>query len=90
MNRYKNYHVEIIDEMTDDLLRLADIMEELEINFKQPVRNDWVNPVSLIRSKVEIIWEETIALYSDTRERRDGKKSAYSDIKIEDGGDHNE
>ena len=50
------HYVKTIDDMTDDLLEIADVLEEHQVNVKHNGR--WLNPVSAIRSKVDVIWEE--------------------------------
>lgn len=54
-------HMKCIDYKTDDLLEIADVLEEYQVN----VRLDdgrYLNPVSAIRNKVDIIWEEVQAI----------------------------
>ena len=49
--------VNCIDKMTNDLLDIADVLEEHQVNVKLK-NNRYLNPVSAIRSKVDVIWDE--------------------------------
>ncbi len=49
--------IKCIDDMTDDLLEIADVLEEHQINVKLD-NGRYLNPVSAIRSKVDVIWDE--------------------------------
>lgn len=53
--------IKCIDDMTDDLLEIADALEEHQINVKLD-NGRYLNPVSAIRSKVDVIWDETQAI----------------------------
>lgn len=53
--------IKCIDDMTDDLLEIADVLEEYQINVKME-NGRYLNPVSAIRSKVDVIWENTQAI----------------------------
>lgn len=53
--------IKCIDDMTDDLLEIADVLEEHQINVKLD-NERYLNPVSAIRSKVDVIWEETLSM----------------------------
>ena len=48
--------IKTIDDMTDDLLEIADVLEEHQINVKHGER--YLNPVGAIRTKVDVIWDE--------------------------------
>lgn len=65
MSKYGNNHIDIIGDMVDDLDYLADIMEELGVNFKYPGEDRFANPVSMIRNKISCIWEEVLGLVED-------------------------
>ncbi len=54
--------VKTIDEKTDDLLEIADMLEEHQVNVKLE-NGRYLNPVSAIRSKVDVIWDEVQAMY---------------------------
>lgn len=49
--------INTIDYMTDDLLEIADVLEEHQINVKID-DGLYLNPASAIRSKVDIITDE--------------------------------
>lgn len=49
--------IKCIDDMTDDLLEIADVLEEYRVNVRLP-NGRYLNPVSAIRSKVDVIWDE--------------------------------
>ena len=59
-----------IDDMTNDLLVIADVLEEHQVNVKLD-NGRYLNPVSAIRSKVSVIWEEvqSIAAWNARAER---------------------
>ncbi len=46
-----------IDDMTDDLLEISDVLEEYQVNVRLE-NGRYLNPVSAIRSKVDVIWDE--------------------------------
>lgn len=54
--------IKCIDDMTDDLLEIADALEEHQVNVKLE-NGRYLNPVSAIRSKVDVIWDEVQAMY---------------------------
>jgi len=54
-------YIKCIDDMTNDLLKIADVLEEHQINVKLD-NGRYLNPVSAIRSKVDVIWDETQAI----------------------------
>ena len=61
MNETISVHFKCIDDMTDDLLRIADVLEEHQVNVKLE-NGRYLNPVSAIRSKVDVIWDEVLAI----------------------------
>lgn len=57
-------HMECINSMTDDLLEIADVLEEHEVNVK--LDDGWyLNPVSAIRSKVDVIWDCVLGIVAE-------------------------
>lgn len=62
--------IKCIDDMTDDLLEIADALEEHQINVKLD-NGRYLNPVSAIRSKVDVIWDETQAIAAMLRSERE-------------------
>lgn len=65
--------VKTIDDMTDDLLEIADVLEEHSVNVMHEGR--WLNPVSAIRSKVSIIWDDVLMLADEARKAVDEVKA---------------
>ena len=57
--------VNCIDKMTDELLDIADVLEEHQVNVKLK-NNRYLNPVSAIRSKVDVIWDEVQMIVANT------------------------
>lgn len=62
--------IKCIDDMTDDLLEISDVLEEHQVNVKLE-NGRYLNPVSAIRSKVDVIWDEvqTIVAWNSRAER---------------------
>lgn len=60
-NRLKSI-AKTIDEKTDDLLEIADMLEEHQVNVKLE-NGRYLNPASAIRKKVDVIWDEVQAMY---------------------------
>ena len=58
--------IKTIDEKTGDLLKIADALEEHQINVKLD-NGRYLNPVSAIRTKVDVIWDEVQAIARETR-----------------------
>ena len=58
--------IKMIDEETNDLLDLADVLEEHNINVKLD-NGRYLNPVSTIRTKVDVIWDEVMFLALEAR-----------------------
>ena len=57
INRGIRSCIKTIDEKTDDLLKIADVLEEHQINVKL-ANGRYLNPASAIRTKVSVIWNE--------------------------------
>ena len=53
--------IELINRLTDELLEIADVLEEYEVNVRLD-DGSYLNPVSNIRGKVDIIWDEVTGL----------------------------
>lgn len=53
--------IKMIDEKTSELLAVADVLEEYDVNVKLD-NGRYLNPVSTIRTKVDIIWDETLLI----------------------------
>lgn len=58
--------IDVIDEMTDDLLEIADTLEAHQVNVKLD-NGRYLNPVSAIRSKVDVIWDEVLSIAYEIR-----------------------
>lgn len=52
----------IIDEKTDKLLYIADVLEEHEINVRLE-DGRYLNPVSTIRNDVDVLWDAVVDLF---------------------------
>lgn len=59
--------IRTIDEKTDDLLAIADALEAHQVNVKLD-NGRYLNPVSAIRAKVDIIWDEVLEIASIAHE----------------------
>lgn len=59
--------IKTIDEKTDDLLEIADVLEAHQVNVKLD-NGRYLNPVAAIRTKVDIIWDEVLEIASIARE----------------------
>lgn len=60
-----------INNMTADLLEIADALEEQRVNVKLD-DGRYLNPASAIRSKVDLIWDEAKILEIAAMEKRKG------------------
>jgi hypothetical protein len=49
--------VRVIDEKTDELLDIADVLEDHGVNVKLD-DGSFLNPVSKMRSEADVIWDE--------------------------------
>lgn len=65
ISRIRSY-IKTIDEKTDDLLEIADVLEEHGVNVKL-ANGRFLNPVSAIRTKVDVIWDEVQAIAYEIR-----------------------
>ena len=59
--------IRTIDEKTDDLLDLADDLEAYQVNHQMD-NGAFINPVSKIRIKTDIIWDEASLIRCMARE----------------------
>ena len=68
-------HMKCINDMTDGLLEIADVLGEHQVNVKLD-DGRYLNPVSAIRSKVDIIWDEALAIRATAATLGGGKLTA--------------
>lgn len=61
-------HMKCIDNMTNDLLEIADILEDHLVSVKLD-DGRYLNPAYAIRSKVDIIWEDVQAIVTPESKR---------------------
>lgn len=66
-------HMECINSMINDLLEIADVLEEHEVNVKLD-DGLYLNPVSAIRSKADVIWDCVFSIVAEmTKIRKDNE-----------------
>lgn len=63
-------HKRIIDDKTNDLLDLADELERNNMNVKLD-DGSYLNLVSTIRVKVDVIWDEVLAMVDEVYDKMD-------------------
>lgn len=77
-------HVKYINDMTDDLLEIADVLEANQVNVKLD-NGRYLNPVSAIRNKVDVIWEDTLAIQAETRRADESEREKVYNAGFDNG-----